>query len=436
MAATTSTLAILGHYLPSYMVPVELVGLETMPTSPSGKVDRGALPAPSIAPAITAGAAHEVFNPVELRVRTVWEEVLGLPIASPDEDFFALGGHSLLAVRLFARLESVFGSAPPLSSLFSHPTIRAFATIVADSLTKPAGIPVVTLKGAISAAPLMLVHGAGAGLLWGYTNLARHCDTPRSICAFAPELSVDASSPGRMEDMAARYVARLRTIQPHGPYHLAGYCFGGNLAYEMARQLSAEGESIGLLAVFDSTPSNSEYHRVRLTPRFVLGFITNLSLALWEFAGLSWRDKGRRSRTVLQKFFRGSRDGIEAQVAAMIPDRALYTAQEMKLWEAHLRLLHSYRPQPAPLRVVLLRTRRRPLWRSHEPTLGWGALAQAGVKIELVAGNHGTLFHEPHVVSLAAKLRDHLAEQAGTGTPVSPSSSGLGEGEPTKSQPE
>src|SRR5690606_7286479 len=65
-----------------------------------------------------------------------------------------------------------------------------------------------------------------------------------------------------IEEMAAHYVAEIRTVQPRGPYYLSGYCFGGNVAYEMARQLEAAGETVALLALLDSAASNSTYQRL------------------------------------------------------------------------------------------------------------------------------------------------------------------------------
>jgi thioesterase domain-containing protein len=409
--------AALRESLPAFIVPGELIALETLPLTPSGKIDRARLPAPSVRHELAAGEPP-VFSPTETRLREIWREVLGVAVESREADFFALGGHSLLAVRLFARMEAVFGgSALPLAALFRHSTLGQLAALVDDVRGRPAAATLVlTLKPGEMDAALVFVPGAGAGLLWGYTNLALRYPGPHAICALPAKTEDERGAAGSVGDLAAWHVARLRTFQPRGPYHLAGYCFGGNLAYEMARQLAAAGERIGLLAVFDSAASNSDYYRVRLNRRFLAGFTRNLWLATAEFARLEAPERRERLRLLGRKFARHARASVGAspvpssvdegdvEIDGLLPDRALYPASEIALWRSHLQMMARYWPHASDLRLVLFRTCRRPLWRSHEPSLGWSALARGGVDIELVPGTHGTLFREPHVAVLAEKV--------------------------------
>src|SRR5206468_10373945 len=113
--------------------------------------------------------------------------------------------------------------------------------------------------------PLFLVHGAGGGMFWGYVNLARHLGAEQPIYGFKSRGLDGREEFERIEDMAAQYIADLRALQPVGPYFLGGYCFGGNVAYEMARQLRRQGEEIGLLALMNCAPPNSRYFQVRFS---------------------------------------------------------------------------------------------------------------------------------------------------------------------------
>ena len=87
--------------------------------------------------------------------------------------------------------------------------------------------------------PLFLVHGAGGGMFWGYVNLARHLKQP--VYGFKSRGLDGLPELESIAEMASQYIADLRRVCPHGPYSLGGYCFGGVLAFEMARQLEAEG---------------------------------------------------------------------------------------------------------------------------------------------------------------------------------------------------
>ncbi|MEO6194959.1 MAG: condensation domain-containing protein, partial [Thermoanaerobaculia bacterium] len=126
--------------LPEYMVPSAFVGLDALPLSATGKVDRRALPDPSgPGEAASAGAFR---TPVEEMLGGLAAEVLGVDRVGPDDDFFALGGHSLLATRLLARVSRLFGVDLPVSSVFLDPTVGALAKRIAEASGGPAAPPV------------------------------------------------------------------------------------------------------------------------------------------------------------------------------------------------------------------------------------------------------------------------------------------------------
>ncbi len=122
--------AFLREILPDSMVPTAFVGLDALPLSPTGKVDRRALPEPGGA-AAGEGEATGFRTPVEELLAGVTAEVLGIERVGPRDDFFALGGHSLLATRLLARVSSLFGVDLPVSSVFQYPTVASLAERIA-----------------------------------------------------------------------------------------------------------------------------------------------------------------------------------------------------------------------------------------------------------------------------------------------------------------
>ncbi|WP_434593059.1 amino acid adenylation domain-containing protein [Streptomyces sp. A5-4] len=242
-----------ARQLPSYMVPSGWVTLERIPLTPNGKLDRAALPPP--APRSAGDATGRApRNPREDVLCSLFAEILGLERVSVDDDFFALGGHSMLATRLIGRVRAALGVEVSIRALFEAPTVAALAERIADGGEDNSLATLLPLRTAGSNPPLFCVHPAG-GLAWSYAGLLPHLGENQPLYGLqTPNLDGTSDFPDRIESMAAIYVAELRTVQPHGPYHLFGWSFGGNLVQEMAVQLQEAGEEVALLAVVDAFP--------------------------------------------------------------------------------------------------------------------------------------------------------------------------------------
>src|SRR5205085_5144245 len=143
-----------------------------------------------------------------------------------------------------------------VATVFQAPTLEEVAKILRQE--KPSRgnsvSSIVEIQRRGSRPPLFLVHGAGGGMFWGYANLARCLGEDQPVYAFKSRGLDGLDEFATVEEIAAHYVADMRARQPHGPYYLGGYCFGGNVAYEMARQLDAQGERTALLALMNSAP--------------------------------------------------------------------------------------------------------------------------------------------------------------------------------------
>ncbi|PZF89770.1 hypothetical protein C1I99_25210 [Micromonospora deserti] len=240
--------------LPDYMVPSGFVILDALPALPNGKLDRAALPAPDTSGLALAGRAPR--TPREQLLAELFAEVLGLPAVGVDDNFFHHGGHSLLAMRLVSRIREAVGSRMRVADLFTHPTVATLAEHIAAGAgeDRSAMRVLLPLRPGGSRPPLFCVH-ALFGLAWPYAGLAQHLDPDRPVYGLqARGLAEPAALPATLEDMAADYVQQIRAVQPHGPYHLLGWSFGGLVAYSAATQLQAAGEQVGLLALLDAYP--------------------------------------------------------------------------------------------------------------------------------------------------------------------------------------
>ncbi|HKQ36784.1 MAG TPA: amino acid adenylation domain-containing protein, partial [Verrucomicrobiae bacterium] len=397
--------------LPEYMVPAFLVPVAQLPLNANGKIDRKALPAPETLRASGEEKRLEPRDETEKQLQEIWQSVLGVSPIGMQDRFFDLGGHSLLALRLIAQIEKKFGRKLPVTAIFQSPTIEQLASILRGQAEwKPVSSLVEIQRGG-KRPPLVLVHGVGGGMFWGYNNIAHHLDPEQPVFAFKSRGMDGEEEFDTIEEMAANYVKDLRRFQPEGPYYLGGYCFGGVVAYEMSRILRAEGEEVGLLAMFNSCPPNSAYTRARFGPQFVWRFFANLGhLVVNSF---KWTPEQRRGfflwkLRLIRKCLPGAARG-ENQIEDWV-DLSPFPDDQKKLWETHIRALMKYQPKPYEGRVTLFRSRAHQLMSSYDPQYGWGEFALGGVTVKVVPGAHERIVQEPNVKELAAQLGRILEE--------------------------
>ncbi len=238
--------------VPAYMVPSAFVLLETLPLTPNGKVDRKALPAPEPSGRTVQDTYVAPTLLVHHQLVHIWEELLGVHPIGITDDFFDLGGHSLLAVRLIDRIAQVCGKKLPLSTLFAGATIEHLATALLGEETKmDTRAPIVTVQAGGSKRPFFYLHGEWRGGALYSMELARTLGSDRPFCLLEPYKFEGLRVPPTYETIAAAHLKSLRAVQPEGAYLLGGYCNGGLVAYEMARQLQAQGQTVDLLVLID-----------------------------------------------------------------------------------------------------------------------------------------------------------------------------------------
>ncbi len=246
--------------VPEYMVPSAFVVLDALPLTLNGKLDRRALPAPEFA-AVSAGRLPR--SPREEVLCSVFAEVLGVEQVGVDDNFFELGGHSLLATRLISRVREVLGVQVSIRALFTAPTVAGFAGQLADSDGEDALAVLLPLRAGGTRAPLFCVH-AVSGISWVYAGLLRHLDPDRPVYGLQARSFTEPGSSAGYGEVVDDYVDRIRSVQPHGPYHLLGWSLGGVIAHGIAVRLQQEGERVETLSMMDSYPVREEDSGIRL----------------------------------------------------------------------------------------------------------------------------------------------------------------------------
>ena len=267
-------------HLPEHALPDQIYRIESLPYLPNGKLDRHSLAlaldsanASANASAILltlAGSCDEqnetggdsvcgcrlapqtAPEAMHAILQAAWTDLLGVDRVRLDDDFFAIGGTSLKAALLASRLGRELGKRVPVDLIYRAPTLATLAPALsrlpacepeaaADAAPDAADGPLVPLRQGESLPPLFLVHGLGGGVV-GYADLVHHLPPGCAVYGLkAAGHDGEAEPDGTIEAMAARYLRAVRSIQPAGPYRLCGYCYGGVVAFEMARQLAADG---------------------------------------------------------------------------------------------------------------------------------------------------------------------------------------------------
>ncbi|MFF2145255.1 amino acid adenylation domain-containing protein [Kitasatospora sp. NPDC058190] len=243
-----------GH-LPEFMVPTAYVLLGALPVSVNGKLDRRRLPEPQTH---VESRSREPRTPTERTLVALFAELLGVPEVGPEDDFFLLGGHSLLLIRLVERIHAQFGADLPVRALFEAPTAAALAERLTERRPESADAafePLMALRSTGDRAPLFCVHPVtGDGL--GFLGLLRGLDPDQPVHAFQGIGPVGGGPrPATLDGLAREYLARMRAVQPHGPYRVLGWSFGGLVAHQIGVLLREAGEEVDLVALLDSLPA-------------------------------------------------------------------------------------------------------------------------------------------------------------------------------------
>ncbi len=418
----------LAEKLPDYMMPSGFVQLASLPLTANGKLDRKALPPIQLSSLRGTDAeptSAMSLTPIQQQLIEIWQEVLGIkPIAITD-NFFELGGHSLIAMRLWAKIGQVFADLPPLITLFQAPTVEQLAVRLQQPLSRDRLCPSLVMIQAGQPhlrPPLFYIHTLGRGLRF-CRPFVQYMDARQPVYGLSTQIANEAFGSNRVEDLATHYLWQIQTIQPKGPYLLAGASFGGTVAFEMARQLVAQGQRVGLLALLDTRLPKA------MQPRSV---IAKLSAHKQKLSQQGTRYLGKKLHDAVQGYFQnlfhqgrqlclGLATRLYQWLGYPLPNRLQDYLFELENYRAG----ECYRPSFYEGTVVLFRADDDPSSNqaATREDLGWQPLV-GQLRIHSIPGNHLSMLKEPNVQILGRQLQ-HCIDWAIAGSMITPTGSEL-----------
>lgn len=395
----------LKELLPLYMVPQNIVHILEFPTTLNGKIDRKAL---------VNGSKTEVAEPTfhapqsesEQLIAGIWQQCLGIDKIDITNDFFELGGHSLIAVRVMTQIEKQTGARLPLAALLEQPTIKKLAAYLdKKSVTWDSLVPLKTNGNKI---PLFIVHGANYNVLI-FKELSNNLDHDQPVYALqAKGLSGDVDPHESVEAMAAHYISEIQTVNPHGPYALGGFSFGGIVAFEMAKQLRAQGKKVKLIALFD-TYVYPHYSYTNPLPKKAMAYLYNLGQLVFMGINMFSSVKNFNRRVDLIKL---KIDGLALRLKHGKEEQMQQQFNRSSLIDKkHAAAFYNYNLIPQDLKVDLFRASENIFLAHDHDLLGWKKFALGGIRKHLIPGNHSEMFLPPSVDEVAKILQNLLDDE-------------------------
>lgn len=376
----------LSRTLPAYMIPTVYISLETFPLTPSGKINRLALPKPDQHRTESRTQAVAPRDTLELQLVKIWETLLQIRPIGIQDNFFEAGGHSLLAIQLFSQIKKVTGSELPLAALFQAPTIAQLAEVIRQGITAPtASLVPIQVRG--TKLPFFCIPGNLGNVFTDLGYLARHFDPDQPFYAFQDGVQ----NPAKIEDLAAHYLDEIKAVQPAGPYYLGGICSGAMVAFEMAHQLQQQGEAVAFVGIVEPP-----HPQQAAGPQAYLNFALAVARRFLQRAGHQTRQLSQH---------------------ASAREQGSYVKLKTKLL-ANLWAVFRYTPKAYQGRIDLFLTDES-LKIINNPQLEWRNFAQGQARIHPIPGSHNSItgnndteIDESHMQALARELAACINENS------------------------
>ncbi len=376
-----------------------------------------------------SGVHVEPSDAIEVALAQLWQRMLKLPSVSVNSTFFSLGGHSLMMMSLLKEVNKVFGTNLEVTALFQAPTIEKLARVIRGVSNHAEWSSLVPLNPNGTKKPFFLVHSY---MLYGRLPAALGEDQP-FYGLKQPPLS-RYTTPEWVDHMLQDHIKHIRLVQPTGPYQIAGWCFAGLMAYEIARRLEESGSEVSVLLLLDSwcpyKPQESAAHKPsqEVAPESIetsepperasqSHLISALHTGRFHWDRMMYTPRGGRlkyAHMILRELFWNFYNRRTREVKGMIYRffcryRIPQPGPLRDITVVTYEWIRNYKPKPYRGDIILVRSEGVPVPSEADPTCGWGRMTTGEVRSIFAPGDRRTMFLAPHLSVLADKIRALLS---------------------------
>jgi amino acid adenylation domain-containing protein len=400
----------LGRRLPAYMVPRLFEPLEVFPLTPNGKMDRQALAIQPLASGVVdIMSVGEARSQTEQEMVGMWEKLFPGVTIGPDSDFFELGGDSLLLVLLQSMISSRFGLRLNAIDITNYFTVRTLSEWVEErqasndskksSYPDPRLLPLQTLG---TGNPIFILPQ-----LMVFRSLAEELGSEQPV--YSMQMMDDDVPPETdsmdMDALARLYIRLMRTVQPKGPYRVGGWCMWGWMAYEVARVLEEQGETVDIVVMIDALAPGF-WEKYSLPRQIAMSGVIFMHRLRW-FASRLWRS----SRATQDKESLRRRRTLAVSIATALPRRLRpreFVMKATRLEQLVSKAAATYHPSAIRANVVVFKSEGRPSGRFMGRDMGWGAVLGRPVQVNTLPGNHNEILQPRAARVMAVHVRQAL----------------------------
>jgi len=377
----------LKNKIPVFMLPSFYCLLDKFPVTHNGKVDKNSLPAIHEIQNIN-NHDSEILSKTENTLASIWCKTLCVNSIKKNDNFFEAGGNSLSSLKTLNEINDHFRLDLPLSILFEKPTITQLSETVDISILEKSVLDVVTnktkviktnscllpLKSHGRKAPLFLIHPVGGTVFW-YIPLVKYLEKERPVYAIQdPGIENNKISFTSIEEMATFYIKTIKKVKPSGPYLLGGASAGANICFEMAYQLNLLGEVVDFVGLFD---------------------------------GWAYYPEELDRQELFETFMRRQFNAMQKKFSAI----GIYKAESiLELQWERSKIYRRYRPSLYPGTLTLFKAEETiALFANIESKYNhWEKGSPNSIELYTVPGDHETMFQEPNVATLGARINKCL----------------------------
>jgi thioesterase domain-containing protein/acyl carrier protein len=363
---------------------------------------------------VASGSALETKRE-DVDVETVliewWQKLLGLEQVSLDDDFFDLGGNSLMGVELFSEIKKTYGLDFGLSTLFETRSVRQLAQHIrqeskANHPEPRPWSPLVPIQPQGSRPPLFWLPGGYGTNVMQFREVSLLLGPDQPVYGFEAKMPEPDQELESIPERAAHFIREMRSLQPHGPYSLIGFCGGGYVAFEMAQQLLADGQKVAFLGIVECAhprypnrwPGKLRFYAERGIWR-VRNFLKRGLIGIAQWAA-------ERSKSLVQSIYLRAKRAEAKLLGKPVP--ALPSAP-LDIYDKAWRNVLRYYPVTYRGRCVVLIGKDSwdfcGLSSSVDPRLAWCKLSEGGSETRAITGSHLDLLEAPIAYRFAEELK-------------------------------